>query len=173
MFLPYASEGWGKVIFSLCITPHLDGGGEGRGGTPHQLLTGGYTHPVPTRGYPHPVSIGGGGVPPSSPDRGEQGGTPMQSQQGDTSILPDRGYPRVHAPSKLDGGTPPHTPPGLDGGTTLLSVRTGWRYPPVRTGWGYPSPIVTGWGYPLPPSVDRAATRRAACLLRSRRTFLF
>ena len=75
MLLPPASEGWGKVIFSVCS--HLQGGG----GTPSQVWTGRYPipgldgvapHPAdgypisgPDRGYAIPGPDGGGGLPPS------------------------------------------------------------------------------------------------------------
>ena len=66
-------------------------------------------------------------------------------------------------------------------------IRTGSRYPPplgldgdtpCQDWMGTPSsPIRTGWGYPPPffgRSGDRAAARRAVCLLRSgRRTILY
>ena len=47
-YLPPASEGWGKVIFSLCVSVHR--GGEGY---PSQVLTGGYPIPGPDGGIPH------------------------------------------------------------------------------------------------------------------------
>ena len=65
MFLPPASEGWGKVIFSVC-----------------QSTPGG-------RGYPH-LLTGMGGVPRSGPD---DGGIPNLPDGGGYSILPNWGVP--------------------------------------------------------------------------------
>ena len=80
-FLLPASEGWGKVIFSLCVSVHTSTGG---GGVPHfrsgwgkvifslvcqstpRLGGGGY--PISGLdwggGVPHPMSGRGGGYPP-------------------------------------------------------------------------------------------------------------
>ena len=64
--LPPASEGWGKVIFSVCS--HLARGyplsGLGGGGTPSQVWVGGY--PISGLGVPHRRSGWWGvpGVPP-------------------------------------------------------------------------------------------------------------
>ena len=93
------------------------------------------------RGYPHPVPDG------------------VEVLQPGQNRVP---------PSQLDGGTLIGTgwgiPSGLDGGTP---IGTGWRKPPIWTGWGTSPP-------PHSPSPDRApervlATRRAVCLLHSRR----
>ena len=82
---------------------------------------------------------------------------------------------RVSLLSGLEGGNPP-PPLGLDGGTPLGTGQAyshqDWRGSPR------PSAVDGGTHPPLPPR-DRAAervlaTRRAVCLLRSRRrTFLF
>ena len=86
-FLPPASEGWGKVIFSVC--PHLQGGE----GTPSQVWV---------RGIPHPRS-GGYPVP------GLGGGTPFQVCGGGTS---SQFWGGVYPVPGLGGGYPI---PGLDG----------------------------------------------------------
>ena len=57
-FLPPASEGWGKVIFSVCVSVHIDGE-RGGGRVPHPLMEG-TPFPGPGRGVPLPRS---GGVP--------------------------------------------------------------------------------------------------------------
>ena len=130
--LPPASEGWRKVMFSLC--PPLR-----EGGYPH-LAVGGYSI-LPHgrgRGIPH-HSRDGGMVPPSSPNRG--------------------GYPGV-LPCQQDGGTPPLTrwgyPPSARWGTPCSDL--GWGYPPIRKDGGTPywegcgtPPFRTGWGTPPPP----------------------
>ena len=99
-----------------------------------------------------------------------------------------RGYPRLanggmgittsgwqrDTPIWLMGGGEKSIPIWLTKGYPLIG--TGWGYLPHQDWMGYP-PVRTGWGYPPPPngrSGDRAATRQAVCLLRSRRrTFLF
>ena len=53
--LPPASEGWEKVIFSVCLSVHTGGGG-----LPPSADGGGYPHQVLTRGYSHPSQLGGG-----------------------------------------------------------------------------------------------------------------
>ena len=96
-------------------------------------------------------------------------------------------------PSKIRMGYP-RVPPSKTGWGTPIS-RMGYP-PPIQTwNWGYPgvpscprldgvppcprldrvtpSPSKTGWGNPPPPSAKRAlVTRRAVCLLRSRRRTL-
>ena len=47
VYLPPASEGWGKVLFSVCLSVHISGGG----GTPSQVgVEGGYPGPGLSRG---------------------------------------------------------------------------------------------------------------------------
>ena len=103
LYLPPASEGWGKVIFSLWVSVHTS-----KGGLPHQVLTGGgEPHQVLTREYPN------------LPDRGY----PHSFRQWGTPFLPD-GEPWGTPQSGLDGGTPPPIKTGW--GYPL--VRTGWGY---------------------------------------------
>ena len=100
-YLPPASEGWGKVMFSVCS--HL----------------GGYPYPI----MPWGTHLGGGTLP------GPAGG----------------GYPARSSPGYPAGGYQVGYPPGQ-----------------VRTG-----------GYPVRTTEAVLTTRRAVCLLRSRRrTFL-
>ena len=111
--LPPASEGWGKVIFSVCS--HLGGGG-----VPH-LRSGVGRYPI----------SGGGGVPHL---RSEVGGYPGQVW------MVGRGYPipglgwGVPQPG-LDGGYPPSYPvmgypPDLRWGTPQPEMGYPWHTPP-------------------------------------------
>ena len=172
-------------MFSLCtpfgegvptsgqwVVPHLS-----NRGCPH-LGNWGYPH-LGSWGYPILLNGGGGGYHILS-KRGVQN----SSQWGYPHASPNRwGTPILPMGGTLELG--------LDGGTPCQK----WMWvPPLGLDWG--SPIRTGlWvppgldGVPLPPlgldegtpslSGDRAAeraivTRRAVCLLRSRRrTFLF
>ena len=66
ILLPPASEGWGKVLFSVCLSVHTSTGGGG--GTPSQVWVRGYPFPdlgIPSQvwmgGYPIPGLDGGGG----------------------------------------------------------------------------------------------------------------
>ena len=157
LFLPPASEAWGKVLFSVCqFTPRPGGGGYpiwltvgGGLSHPRSGFGGGARSQVQTGGgvYPIPGLAGGEGTPSSGLDGGIPscwwGGTPFNIKMG--------GYPHPG----LDG-VPPH--PRLDG------------VPPTSK---------AGWSNPPPSSEDRSAQRalamwRAVCLLRSRRrTFLW
>ena len=102
-FLPPASEGWGKVIFSVCS--HLQGGGYPisglrgvphlRSGVPHLRSEGGY--PISGQGVPHlrseggyPISglrWGGGTLARSG------GGTMARSRCWERYPISGRGYP--------------------------------------------------------------------------------
>ena len=126
-FLPPASEGWRKVLFSVCLSVHTSprgGGGYlskvwmvGEGGYPSQVLMGGVPQPgldggEGTQVTPQPYLDGGGypgldggGVPP--PARSGWWGFP--------GYLPGQVW--------MVGGTPW---PGLDG------------VPPTMTEWGTP-----------------------------------
>ena len=90
------SEGWGKVIFSVC--PHLPWGG---GGTTSQVWVGGYPISGLGRGGPGggggtPSQVQVGGYPIPGPGRG---GTPSQVQVGGYPIPgPGRGVPVVPPP---------------------------------------------------------------------------
>ena len=155
--LPPASEGWGKVLFSVCLSVHISGrvpqSGLGRGSTPSQVWTGGTPSQVWGGGYPIQVWGGGypiqvwmvGGVP--WPGFGG-GGTLARFQWG----VPHPGLDGGRYPGQIlmVGGYPGQVlmvggylryPPwlGLDGGGYP-------RYPPPsRPGWGPPHP---GMGYP-------------------------
>ena len=86
--LPPASEGWGKVLFSVCLSVHTSTGG---GGLPQPGLDGG--------GVPRPGLDGGGqGIPQSGLDGG--GGYPSQ-------VWMVGGVPQPG----LDGGRVPGVPP--------------------------------------------------------------
>ena len=141
----------GKAMFSpmavcLSVCPHLVGG------TPFQVWIRGY--PIPGLGVPYPA----GGIP--CPRSRWEVPHPADGREG------------VPHPRSRQGSTPSY-------------IRMG-EYPLSRTEWG--NPHQDCMGYPLPPSRtgwgsrlsgDRSAqrtltTRRAVCLLRSRRrTFLF
>ena len=57
LFLPAASEGWGKVIFSVCLSFHSSKGGtpySWGGVTPFPCMDGGY--PLPWQGVPPPTA---------------------------------------------------------------------------------------------------------------------
>ena len=156
LLLP-TSEGWGKVLFSVCLSVHTLMGGtpsdwlgippsfpmrvrrrypillNGRGGTPSFLIAAsswwGIT-PYHWWGDPH---LANGGVTPSEPGVPPvriRWGTPHWDWMG---MLPHQDWMGVHPPSGLDGGS----------------------HPPVER-----------FG-------DWAATRWAVCLLHSHRTFLF
>ena len=161
-YLPPASEGWGNVLFSVCLSVHtLTGGGVshhryGQACTPSQVWTGCTTFQVWIRGYPI---------------RGLDMGYPIPGL--------DRRVPRVNPPARsgwwegtqgtpltrsgrLGGswGTPSHVwmldyprypRPGLDGGGTEGNplARFGWWGVPRVTPW----PGLDGWGVPgVPPS---------------------
>ena len=135
-FLPPASEGWGKVIFTArvrtydgrscfhrCVSVQLSGGAGG-----------GYPIPSLGRGVPHPRS-GQGGVTPSH----FQGGTPSQVQGG--YPIPCLGG---GSPSQVQGGTPfqvqgQYPIPGLGG--TLSQFQGGY---PISGPGGYPIPCLGG-----------------------------
>ena len=59
--LPPASEGWGKVLFSVCLSVHTSTGGEG--GPRSRFLGGGSQVSDFQGGYPVSDFRGGGGVP--------------------------------------------------------------------------------------------------------------
>ena len=111
-FLPTASEGWGKVRFSVCS--HLGGGGGG-GGYPGQVQTGGDPSQVQFRYPPCQTSSGGGyparGTPPRVPS--QLGGTPAV------------------------GGTPPQVLPPIrpSRGGTPAGVGGGGCYPTTGNRW--------------------------------------
>ena len=113
--LPPASEGWGKVIFSLGVSVHTSTGG----GTPSQVWVGG----TPSQVWPGevtPSQVWLGGVPHP---RSDQGGTPSQVWLG----VP---YPRSGGgvPHTRSGGYPISGPGGTRG-TPLPRLEMG--YPPT------------------------------------------
>ena len=91
---------------------------------------------------------------------------------------PAGGYPAGGYPGQV-----PPIRPGQDGGYPAGGTLV--RYPPARSGGGYPAwgvpwpgtpphKVRTGGGYPGRTTEGVLNTRRAVCLLRSRRrTFLF
>ena len=114
--LPPASEGWGKVIFSLCVSVHtLMGGGvphlrSGWVGTPSQVWLGGY--PIPGLAGGYPISGLAGGVPH------------LRSGWGELPHLRSGGYPisglgRGGTPSQVWVGGVPHLRLGGTQGTPL------------------------------------------------------
>ena len=126
IFLPPASEGWGKVLFSVCLSVHISGGGtpvRSRGGTPSQVWSGGRGDPIPglVGGYPgvHPMTRSGWGTPP-----GTGMGYPPRTWDG-VPPLPGIGYPPgpgMGYPPRPGTGYPlldlgQGTPPGLGQGT--------------------------------------------------------
>ena len=164
-YLPPASEGWGKVIFSVCsdlwgggVVPHpgLDGGGGGF--TPSQVLGGGYPIQVwMVEGLPHLRISGLGEVPHPGLDGGgvphlRSGGYPIQVWM--VGGYPISGLGGTRSRSGWWGGTPsqvwgvPH--PGLDGGGV----------PHFRMVGGTPSQGGTPawsrwWGVPHPRGVPQ------------------
>ena len=81
--LPPASEGWGKVLFSICqFTPRW-------GSIPYQVQAGGYHISGPGDGYPIPDPGPGWGVPHPA-DGGGNPDTPHQDRIGYPSPLPIR-----------------------------------------------------------------------------------
>ena len=70
IFLPPASVGWGKVIFSVCVSVHTRGPPSADCGVPlSKVRTGRYTLPRSGLGVPLPRS-GQGGSPIPGQDRG-------------------------------------------------------------------------------------------------------
>ena len=151
-----ASEGWGKVLFSVCLSVHISGGTQVRSrGVPHPRSGQG--------GYPIPGLAGG--IPGVSPWPGLDGvpprpgmgylpgpgmGYPPDLGQG-TPQTWDRVPPQTWdgVPLHLGWGTPPDlgrgTPPGPGMG---YPPRPGTGYHPPDLGWGTPQPWM---GYP--PSI--------------------
>ena len=174
LLLPPASEGWGKVIFSVC--PHLRGRGGGvpcsaEGGVPHSQVStgGGYSISVPHSqvcmgGTPSRVWIGG--YPPSRSGprsrwgyphpRSGQGYPILRSAQGEVTPfqypIPRSAWGVPHPRSGL-GGTPlPGQVPGLDGATPIPGLDRGT---PSQVWMGVPkgnppsrSGPRSGWVYP-------------------------
>ena len=122
-FLPTAYVVREEVIFSVCLSVHIWGGG----GTPSQVQVGLYPISGPGRGYPIQLMVGGvypiqlmvggtlaGGPCPGYPPHPGLGGGPTQ---GTPHPGLGGGLPRV----------PPH--PGLGGGHTRGTL-------PSRSRWG-------------------------------------
>ena len=115
IFLPPASEGWGKVIFSLCVSVHTSTGG----GTPHPLT----------------------GVPPSGPDWGvppffPTGVTPILSDGVPLIQVPDQGGGTLTweggTPSRPGKGVPPWSRPGEGIPPPPPPIQTWEGVPPVQ-----------------------------------------
>ena len=165
--------------FTLFVCPH-------RGGV-RVPPPGGYPGQVPPQGYPGQVPPPGG-LPGQVPPRG---GTRVRYPPGGTRVRypPGGGGTRVRYPP---GGYPGQVPPGGGGvpGSGTPPGSTWVRYPPggvpgsgTPGGGGYPGQVPPRGGYPgqVPPpggypgrtTEGVLTTRRAVCLLRSRRrTFL-
>ena len=174
--LPTTSEGWGKVMFSVCS--HW---GEG---VPQPGPDGtGSTYPPAKVGTPQPDQDGGR-VYPKAPTLPQPRYSPSHVRMGE-------GYPKVGIPLSQvrmgGGGTQRYLPPGQGRNPSPSQVRTGerggtpWYLPPTTKLGTPPGQVRMGEGvpqstYPLPQ--DRAAdgvlhTLRSVCLLLlRRRTFL-
>ena len=166
-----------------------------RGGTQVRVPPpGGYLGQVPPRGgYPGPGTPPGGyltQVPPRGgyltqvpPGGVPDPGTPPGGYL--TQVPPPGGGTQVQVPPRGGSGNPPGVPgPGTPPGGVPRSPQGG--YPDLGTprGWGtlpgYPlgggdpdRGTPRGWGYPGRTTEGVLTTRRAVCLLRSRRrTFL-
>ena len=139
------SEGMGKAMFSQApVRPHLPRAGGGGGSGS------GLPHPFPGQdgGYSHPRSRWREGGP-RVPFNQQDGIPPPPSWSGPGGTpFPgqDRGVPRSTFPHQQDGSPPP---------PVQVPGKEGRGVPPTETAWRV------------------LATRRAECLLRSRRrTFL-
>ena len=158
ILLPPASEGWGKVLFSVC----------------QSTLMGGYPISGPA-GYP--ISGLGRGVPHP---RSGQGGYPIPGLDGGVPH-PRSGWGEVTQPRSGQGGTPTqvwtggYPNPGLDGG--VPHPRSGWGVPHPRSGWGGTPwdrvPPDLEWGTPqtwdgVPPTWDGVPPQHGEHLLRLR-----
>ena len=139
--LPPASEGWGKVMFSVCS--HLGGGGGGiTQNSMGQTPGGGYPYPImlckitqnsmgqTPRGVPCQVQPGGGCTLPGVPYLGIP---PGQVRIGGTQLGQQKEY-------SLHGGR--YMPLAFTQEDFLSQL----GYPPTRSGWGGTLP-----GYPPPP----------------------
>ena len=108
-YLPPVSEGWGKIIISLCVSVrNLTGGGEGR-------------YPIPG------LDLGG-----DTPSRSGQWGRGTLSQvwmMGGTPLQPALDGVPPPPRSALDGVTPCQDWMG-----TTPTARTGWGIPPELDG---------------------------------------
>ena len=98
-------------IFTLCVSPHLDGGGRvplsqvRMGSTPFPGQDGGRGYPLPGQDGEGIPFLGQDGV---TPPTGTGWFTPsLSGLDGGPPIKVGWGYPQ----SKLDGGTPNHPPP--------------------------------------------------------------
>ena len=123
-----ASEGWGKVLFSICqFTPR-------RGwGVPHLADWGGYPTPDMDGGVPHPRSRGG-------PHPAYRGSTPISGLDRGVTHPTDGGYPHPRSGQGVPQG--PHQD---------------WMGVSPHQDW-MGVPLVQDWmGYPLPRSGDRSA----------------
>ena len=135
-----------EVIFSVCLSVHIWGGGY-----PVRLMGGGYPIPGPGGGgTPSQVQVGGY---PIQLMVGRGGGYPIQLMVG--------GYPRAAPPARV----PPH--PGLGGGVPIPGRGDPTRgTPPSGLGggptWGTPHPGLGGGptlGYPPHPGLGGGPTQ--------------
>ena len=163
--------------FTLFVCPHRGGGGSPPGGYPGQVPPRGVpgSGTPPPGGYPGQVHPPQGGTGPGYPPRGDLTQVPPRGTQvwyppGGylTRVPPLGGIPdlgQVPPPRGVPGsGTPPGGYPGQ------VPPPGGYRpwVPRGGTGPGY-----LGGGYPGRTTEGVLTTRRAVCLLRSRRrTFL-
>ena len=106
-FLPPASEGWGKVLFSVCLSVHISEG------TPSQVWPG---------GLPHPRSGWGGGTQ----SQVWSGGNP-RSGQGGTHPRSGQWYPPM---TRSGWGTPQDLGWGTPWTWDWVPPRPGTGYPP-------------------------------------------
>ena len=141
LFLPPASEGWGKVIFSLCVSVYTSmrgtpfpGQDEGEG-TPFPCQDGGGA-PLPRSGWGVPPVRTGWGRDMRYPFPGQDGKIPHPRAGWGTPCQDWMGYPHWDWI-----GVPP--------------VSTGWSTPWLRLDGGYPipgqdgaTPIGPGWDTP-------------------------
>ena len=132
--LPPTSEGWGKVIFSVCVSIHTSTGGGGVppsqvqvGGTPSQVQVGGG---VP----PSQVQVGGGvgayPLPRSRWGAGVGWGTPFPGPMGGAGAVGGRVPPiQVRSQDEVGGGTPyRHSVYLLRGGRYASCIHAGELY---------------------------------------------
>ena len=157
----------GERIFTLCVSPHIGGGGgvphlrSGWGWVPHsQVLTQGY--PIPRSGWGTPFpgldwgytsQVGFGGTT-SQVQMGVPGVLPIQVRMGGTLEYtlprtgwgtPSPGQDWVTFPIQDWMGYLPPTPPFIQEGNPPSPGLDGVTPPQSRTGWGNPpSPGLDG-----------------------------
>ena len=138
--VPPASERWGKVLFSVCLSVHTSMRG---GGYPSQVwMVGG--------GYPGMVwMVGAGGYPSQVWMMGWYPSQVWMVRGYSSQVWMVGGYLGYPQPGLDGGGIPPgqvwmvggtwvSPEPGLDG--VPPPTMTGWGTPPTMTGWGTTPP---------------------------------